>query len=114
MQNICFPILLLLCGTTTFSQSGARDTTFITAAARNTVGKYRQAIGVQAKLNNGSKYVPPEQDVDEHPYFLSDDWLMGNVYYDDELFIDVPLMYDLYSGQLITEHSASGHANWFL
>ena len=110
MQNICVPILLLLSVTSTFSQSGAGDTTFITAAAKNTVERYRKALGVQAKLNNGSKYRPPEQDVDEHPYFLSDDWMMGDVYYDDELFIEVPLMYDLYSGQLITEHSASGHA----
>jgi hypothetical protein len=109
MRNVYVPILLLLSATRAFTQGGA-DTTFITAATKNTLQRYQQAIGVQAKLNNGSKYLPPEQDVDEHPYFLSEDWIMGDVHYDDELFTNVPLMYDLYSGQLITEHSASGHA----
>jgi hypothetical protein len=110
MRNFYVPILLLLCATTAFSQGGAGDTTFISAAVKNTIQRYQQAIGVQAKLNNGSKYLPPEQDVDEHPYFLSEDWIMGDVHYDDELFTGVPLMYDLYTGQLVTEHSASGHA----
>ncbi len=110
MRNVYVPILILLSSTTAFSQRSAGDTTFITAATQNTIQRYQQAIGVQSKLNNGSKYLPPEQDVDEHPYFLSEDWITGDVYYDDELFTDVPLMYDLYSGQLITEHSASGHA----
>lgn len=86
----------------------ARDTTFIQTASRNAIAIYKKSIGAQARLYNGSKYIEPEYSFEEHPYYLSIDWINGDVFYDGELFQNVPLMLDLNSGQLITEHYSNG------
>lgn len=86
----------------------AHDTTFLQAAIRNTIAIYQNGIGAQARLYNGSKYVAPEHTFEQHPYYLSIDWINGDVFYDGELFQNVPLMLDLSSGQLITEHYSNG------
>jgi hypothetical protein len=105
-----FSILFLLFGQSAFPQS--EDTAFVNRALRNTIKIYKEAIGGQAALYNGSKYLPPKQTFEQHPYFQSEDWLMGDVHYDGELFEHVPLMYDLFNfnSKLITEHSSTGHA----
>ena len=104
-------LALFLCGTAfyAFPQSG-EDSTFLASAISNTVNRYKKAIGVQARLYNGSRYKPPLHTIEQHPYFHSEDWITGNVFYDGEYFRNVPLMLDLYSHQLITEHLSSGHA----
>lgn len=107
-RKLFISFLFLISFTWSFSQKG-EDTTFLSAAIQNSIGLYQKAIGGQAKLYNGSKYQAPEHAVDEHPYFFSDDWIMGDVFYDDEWFGNVPLMFDLHSGQLIAEHLSSGH-----
>lgn len=103
-------ILFLLLGQSAFPQ--AEDTAFVNMAIKNTINVYKEATRGQAALYNGSKYLPPRQTFEEHPYFQSEDWLMGDVHYDGELFEQVPLMYDLYNfnSKLITEHASTGHA----
>jgi hypothetical protein len=71
---------------------------------------YQKMLGGQSRLFNGSRYVPPKQTFEQHPYFLSEDWITGSLFYDGEYFHDVPLMYDLATDVLITEHFPSGHA----
>lgn len=104
-------LVLFLCGSafSAFAQSG-EDSTFLANAIANTVTRYREAIGVQARLYNGSRYKAPPHTIDQHPYFNSEDWITGSVFYDGEYFRDIPLMLDLYSQQLITEHMSSGQA----
>lgn len=102
-------LLMLFSGTVAFSQV-QRDTAFFATAKQNALAEYEKALGTQKRLYNGSKYQPPEHELEEHPYFILPDWLNGSVYYDGEYFTDVPLMYDLYNQMLITEHGASGHA----
>jgi hypothetical protein len=87
-----------------------KDTAFMSAAIRQTFRIYQNAMGNQAKIFNGSKYNPPKHTIEAHPFFISEDWLTGDVFYDGENFQDVFLMYDLLSGQLVTEHTASGQA----
>ena len=101
--------LFLLPSLTAFPQP-IQDTTFLVKAIQNSINAYRQSIGSQAKINNGSKYLPPKETDDHHPYFLSEDWLVGNVVYDEEQFDNVPLMFDILHSRLVTEHSSSGHA----
>ena len=102
------PCLLLLIPFWSVAQQGA-DTSFLTRAKENTVMLHHRALGVQSRLYNGSKYLAPDHTLDEHPFFASEDWVTGSVFYDGEYFEDIPLMYDLYSGALVTEHVPSGH-----
>lgn len=84
------------------------DSALVQASINQAIARYKAVIGVQARLYNGRKYAPPEQDFDQHPYFLSEDWIIGDVFYDGELFRQVPLMYDIFGRTLITEHLSSG------
>jgi hypothetical protein len=86
-----------------------KDTTFIITAKRNTIDLYQKALRTQSRLYNGSKYAAPKQTFEQHPYFASEDWITGAVFYDGEYFPDIPLMYDLFLGALVTEHYPSGH-----
>lgn len=92
-----------------FPQSN-EDTTFVNAAVHNTIQLYYTALKAQSRLNNGSKYRAPEHSIEQHPYLASEDWLTGSVFYDGELFTEVPLMFDLYNRVLITEHYPSGNS----
>jgi hypothetical protein len=109
-MRLKFPLTFLLslaASICAFPQPG-QDTTFLAAAVKTTTGYYQKGIGAQARLYNGSKYVAPENSFEEHPYFMSIDWLPGDVVYDGEQFKNVSLMLDLNNGQLITEHYSNG------
>lgn len=108
MKKILLPIFIFSCFPA-FAQIAA-DTTFLTVSKANTARLYHNAIRSQSRLFNGSKYLGPRQTFEEHPYFLSEDWITGGVRYDGEVFQDVPLMYDLLNDVLVTEHAPSGHA----
>lgn len=90
-----------------FTQTGA-DTTFLQASIQNSLQFYERAVAGQVKLHNGSRYLAPAHTVDQHPYFFSYDWIMGDVFYDGELFTNVPLMYDILNSIVITEHHSNG------
>lgn len=108
IRKILLGLILLGSTLSAFPQPG-EDSTFLATSISNTISRYKEAIGVQARLYNGSKYKAPPHTIDEHPYFISEDWLTGSVFYDGEYFQLVPLMFDLYNAQLITEHLSSGH-----
>ncbi len=109
MLKLLICVLFLIQSLSAFPQSG-QDTTFLDKAILNSINAYRQAIGAQAKINNGSKYLPPKEALDHHPYFLSEDWITGNVVYDEEHYDNIPLMFDILHSRLVTEHASSGHA----
>lgn len=103
--------LLLIFSATTACAQFAEDTTFVNSSIENAVKVYQQQLKSQSKLYNGSKYPLNYESIEgEHPFFSSEDWIMGDVLYDGELFTQVPLMYDIVSSNLITEHFPTGHA----
>lgn len=112
MRSCSFFVVILFLHFSHSAFSQGEDTAFVNVAITNTRHLYEEAIRGQAALYNGSKYLPPKQTFEEHPYFQSEDWLIGDVHYDGQLFEDVPLMYDLYNfnSKLVTEHSSTGHA----
>ena len=84
------------------------DTTFLATAVQNSVKRYTQAVHYQTGLYNGSEYVEPEQTNEQHPFFISEDWVNGTVAYDGEVYENVPLLYDITSDKVITElHNAN-------
>lgn len=109
LHRFFFHLLLVAPALPAFSQSGA-DTAFVSAAVQSARDVYQRTMGSQSSLFNGSRYAPPEYSLEQHPFFDSDDWLTGNVFYDGEYFQNVFLMYDLSTRQLVTEHTPSGQA----
>lgn len=89
-------------------QSFQNDTTFVKAAARYSIDLYTHALRNHSGLYNGRDYVEPVRTGDPHPFFLSDDWVEGNVEYDGRKYVNVPLMYDILSDRLVTELHFNG------
>jgi len=108
MRRTIFGVLFSFSSACALSQT-VQDTAFLSVAKQNTFEVYQQALRAQARLYNGSRYVAPQHTLEEHPFFMSEDWITGSVFYDGEYFQEVPLMYDLSSSVLITEHYPSGH-----
>ena len=102
-------LLLLAALTVAYPQSSA-DTTFLRTAKVNTVSLYKQVLRAQSRLNNGRKYRASPHSLEEHPYYLSEDWITGSVVYDGEYFTEINLMYDLQQHVLVSEHYPSGNA----
>jgi len=90
------------------AQLSRPDTAFISAAKSNQKQLYKKFIHGQSRLNNGSAYRDYFSKNDEHPYFGVDDWAYGYIIYDDELYTDVAMFYDLSRDKVIAEHSLSG------
>jgi hypothetical protein len=84
------------------------DTAFLAKAKLIPVEKYSQFIHGQSRLYNGSEYRDYLSRNDEHPYFGIDDWVYGEMVYDDELYLNVPLFYDLSRDKVISEHILNG------
>jgi hypothetical protein len=105
MKNrpLCLCIVLLLAATAAWSQPFKSDTSFVAAATSHAVKFYTNAIQGQAQLYNGSDYAEYRSLQDEHPYFGTDDWVYGTVFYDGYLYENVPLLYDISTDQLLTE-----------
>ena len=91
------------------AQNARPDTSFITHAIENTKQLYTASTHFESSINNGGDYVEYNQRDEEHPYFMNDDWVMGSVLYDNDLYKDVPLMYDLSQQKLIFEHYSSAN-----
>ena len=83
------------------------DTSFITIAKKTAKELYFSSIIPESSLNNGGDYAEYDQRDEEHPYFLTDDWATGSVFYDNDYYYDVPLMYDISQQKVISEHYSS-------
>lgn len=101
-----FLILLSLVSLRATAQSYTADTLFVARAKEYAQSLYQQSIGSQAGLFNGSAYVEYQPLKDEHPYFFAD-WVEGSIHYNGELYEKVPLLYDLQTDKIITEHARS-------
>ncbi len=100
----CIPaLLLLLYGGYTFGQSIRADSSFVAAASKKAIALYTTGIAGQSHLYNGNAYIEYQQQKEEHPYFI-DEWIDGSVVYENELYQNVPLLYDINKDRLITDH----------
>jgi hypothetical protein len=104
-----FLLPLLFIYTYSFAQRPEPDTLFLTSAITNAKKLYVETINGQARLYNGSDYLEYKPVEAEHPYFTSDDWVLSTVEYAGEYFSNVPILYDINTDQVITEHYYSNN-----
>jgi hypothetical protein len=98
-------LILLHLQTRSYSQSAQADTAFLMASKKKIVSLYAASIQQQSRLYNGTDYVMYSSVEEEHPYFSIDDWTYGSITYWQELYENVPVMYDLSTDEVITEHN---------
>ena len=104
-----YGLLQLLCAlmfltTLTQAQPAQTDTAFVSASSANAKKVYLSAVHSQSHLYNGGQYIDYNSLADEHPYYLSEDWMTGTIIYDGQRYEDVSILYDIWADKVIVEH----------
>jgi hypothetical protein len=98
-----FAVLFALLSFVSNAQPHNIDSTFFNQAVATSIRIYEQSLNRQSLLYNGSEYVEAESTDDTHPFLESSDWVEGTLKYDGQRFENAPLLYDIYSGKIVTE-----------
>jgi hypothetical protein len=99
-----FTGLLLLSPAFCYCQATKIDTSFLAQSKTKSIALYTATIQHQSRLYNGSDYIIYLPKDEEHPYYGTDDWTSGSIVYWEELYENVPLLFDLSIDQVIAEH----------
>ncbi len=99
----CFVIYQWCIPTLCYTQPVKTDTAFLAISKKKSVELYARSIQSQSRLYNGSEYIIYQPNDEEHPYFTVDDWSYGSIVYENELYENVPLLYDISIDKVITE-----------
>ncbi len=65
---------------------------------------YDSATVESQQLYNGTQYYIYDSPAEEHQFFKTEDWEIGSVFYDGQLFRGVPLLYDIVKDQLVARY----------
>jgi len=65
---------------------------------------YDSATVESQHLYNGPQYFIYDSPAEEHQFYLSEEWTSGSVWYDGQLFREVPLLYDIVKDQLVARY----------
>ena len=98
-------LVVILSSITCFPQKF--DTAFVRESIAHTQKLYNDKMKAEWPLNAGGQYADYAPIEEEHPYFLSDDWMEGSVVYMNDVYHKIPLLFDLRTEKLITEHTPS-------
>lgn len=94
-------LLLLIIPASLSAQSMTTDSSVYQQTLNNTLALYNHSVKQNSHLYNGSEYLYSGHGTKGFPYFESADTLTGSVYYDGNLYTNVPLRYDLTTDELV-------------
>ncbi|HWK03849.1 MAG TPA: hypothetical protein VNS58_09460 [Puia sp.] len=108
--SLCFSIKLALLSTIPLpAQTLLTDSAFHQASITRSFERYQAAMDPDNRLYNGPEYLLRGQGVKGNPFFLSDSLLPGYLHYDDAIFNNIQLQYDIVQDDVIIDdytHSA--------
>ena len=96
------PIVVYTMGAT--AQVAPTDSLPQSRAVQTAVNLYTRAVREQARIYNGSEYQEFTRPAEGHPFFESDTWEEGTVWYDGEDYRNIAVMYDILHDELVIEH----------
>jgi hypothetical protein len=70
----------------------------------NAISLYSTATEEQLLLYNGRLYIPFPEPYLGTPYFNGDIWTKGTVLFNDHLYVDIDMFYDVHKDRLVVEH----------
>lgn len=68
---------------------------------------YQSATTLSPHLYNGNRYHIYDSRSLDHQFFEIEEWAKGTIYYDQQRFDDVPLLYDIFKDQVVIQYQ--GH-----
>lgn len=84
-----------------------RDTAFISASYKFLKQQYSTGLNGELPVFAGGGYAEYVPLADEHPYYLNNDWAIGTIVYQGDVYDSMPLQYDIATESLLTEHATS-------
>lgn len=108
MKKRIFLLPLLLFHLAFFpARAQSPDTASRSPAIDATLSLYARSLGEQARLYTGSQFVEYRYPMmKEHPFFGSPDAAVGTIWYDDMIYRDVPMWYDLVRDEVVVLNAA--------
>jgi hypothetical protein len=91
------------------SAQSNQDSITISRGKESAMRQYQLATEGTHHLYNGSEYIAYEPLNDEHPYFLTEEWILASIKYDGEWFHNIPLLYDIHREKLVTSYYYKGN-----
>jgi len=101
---------LMLLVSPAFSQTGPDSVKVVSTALHNSIQFYYQVLGSEIGMNNGIAYradIPRASDQGQ-PYFDSDRWMTGEIWYGGMRYDNVPLRYDVVRDKVVALLAPSG------
>ena len=91
------------------SATNTADTAFVQNAMSNAVKGYKEAVGMQTHLYNGTEYVNHFKPyLAGNQFFETNAFSAGSIYYDGAWYTNVPMLYDVINDEVVTMHNSSG------
>ncbi len=69
---------------------------------------YDHSTHKDSHLFNGTEYKENPRYGEGHPFFIDEEFKDGTILYDDQLYENVPLLFDILRGDLVTERTQDG------
>jgi hypothetical protein len=104
MRTTLTSLLIVMCAVCR-AQQFLPDTTAGRMAVDQTIANYRDYMGAQTRIYNGTEqigYLP----LVGHPYFIDDSIHSGDIVYEGVLYRDIPMLYDIVKDRLIITDSS--------
>lgn len=94
-------IVLIVPAILNYAQAPLQDSALHEQAAENVIALYKNAMKENLRLYNGREYLYSGHNAKGFPYFKSNDILQGAVMYDENIYTNVPMYYDLVNDALV-------------
>lgn len=86
------------------AQTDTLENAILARAMKEQRSNYHSQVASNSSLNNGSLYKEGvyRTKKGETPYFLSDDWVEGSIFYSGQFFDKIDLQYDIVNNKIIS------------
>ena len=102
-------MLHLLGGGVCCAQTADADTAFVQRGVKNALAAYKEKVGMQTHLYNGTEYVSAWKPyLEGNQFFASEEFTRGAIYYDHAWYQQVPMLYDVLTDEVVIIHNSSG------
>ena len=103
-MKFVFFAVLGICPGLLVAQTDSTDSAFLARAINHQRVIYRDLIGANSSLYNGTEYKETLLNIRQGgiPYFLSADWVQGSVVYNGQSYDHIDLQYDIVNNKILT------------
>lgn len=97
-------LLILMFSNYCYSQDSDPSHTFIVEAKNSARSNYDNLMEDQSAIFNGAEYVDYDVGINGNPFFLTDYYSSGTIEFDDMVYYNIPLIYEVVQNKVIIEY----------